>query len=99
MTIYHGVCENSVDDVAGLTYSAGVIILDHRNPARVVYRSATPLWSPASPVELHGMVDRIVFPTGIDPRSDLGSDVFDVYYGMADRCIGVGRIIVPPKLR
>jgi beta-1,2-mannobiose phosphorylase / 1,2-beta-oligomannan phosphorylase len=40
-----------------------------------------------------------VFPTGIDRRDDLGSpDRFDVYYGMADKRIGVARLDVPRVL-
>jgi hypothetical protein len=37
-----------------------------------------------------------VFPTGIDRRDDLGlPNRYDVYYGMADRRIGVARLEVP----
>jgi predicted GH43/DUF377 family glycosyl hydrolase len=37
-----------------------------------------------------------VFPTGIDRRDDLGlPNRFDVYYGMADKRIGVARLDVP----
>jgi predicted GH43/DUF377 family glycosyl hydrolase len=40
-----------------------------------------------------------VFPTAIDRRDDLGSpDRFDVYYGMADKRIGVARLDVPERL-
>jgi predicted GH43/DUF377 family glycosyl hydrolase len=40
-----------------------------------------------------------VFPTGIDRRDDLGQpDRFDVYYGMADRRIGVARLDLPEIL-
>jgi predicted GH43/DUF377 family glycosyl hydrolase len=50
-------------------------------------------------LELHGTVNRVVFPTGVDRRDDLGTpDRFDVYYGMADYRIGVARLDVPPKL-
>ena len=38
-------------------------------------------------------------PTAIDRRDDLGSpDRFDVYYGMADKRIGVARLDVPEHL-
>jgi beta-1,2-mannobiose phosphorylase / 1,2-beta-oligomannan phosphorylase len=43
-----------------------------------------------------GIVANVVFPTAIDRRDDLGSpDRFDVYYGMADKRIGVARLDVP----
>jgi hypothetical protein len=35
-----------------------------------------------------------VFPSGIDPRPDLGERVYDVYYGMSDYSIGAARIWV-----
>jgi len=48
---------------------------------------------PEGPLELHGTIDNVVFPTGIDRRDDLGRpDRFDVYYGMADNRIGVARL-------
>lgn len=46
-----------------------------------------------------GTVDDVVFPTGIDRRDDLGlPNRFDVYYGMADDCIGVARLDLPHSL-
>jgi predicted GH43/DUF377 family glycosyl hydrolase len=55
--------------------------------------------TPLLPRELHGTVDHVVFPTGIDRRDDLGRpDRIDVYYGMADNRIGVARLDVPEQL-
>jgi predicted GH43/DUF377 family glycosyl hydrolase len=55
--------------------------------------------TPKLPKERRGIVDNVVFPTGIDRRDDLGSpDRFDVYYGMADNRIGVARLDVPELL-
>lgn len=52
-----------------------------------------------SPLESHGTVANVVFPTGIDRRGDLGPpDRFDVYYVMADNRIGVARLDVPGRL-
>ena len=60
------------------------------------YRSAEPVLQPVLPQERRGTVADVVFPTGIDRRDDLGSpDRFDVYYGMADKRIGVARLDVP----
>jgi predicted GH43/DUF377 family glycosyl hydrolase len=45
------------------------------------------------------VVSNVVFPTGIDRRDDLGRpDWFDVYYGMADRRVGVARLELPVQL-
>jgi predicted GH43/DUF377 family glycosyl hydrolase len=58
--------------------------------------SAEPVLTPVLPQERRGIIDNVVFPTGIDRRDDLGSpDRFDVYYGMADNRIGVARLDVP----
>ena len=46
--------------------------------------------------KLYGVVDNVVFPTGIDPRADLGERVYDVYYGMADSSIGAARMTIDP---
>jgi predicted GH43/DUF377 family glycosyl hydrolase len=55
----------------------------------VLYGSA----EPEVPQECKGTVPKIVFPTGIDRRGDIGAqDRFDVYYGMADSRIGVARL-------
>ncbi len=76
-----------------LSYSAGAMIFSKEHPLTILYRSAEPLLTPALPQERHGTVANVVFPTGIDRRDDLGSpDRFDVYYGMADKRIGVARL-------
>jgi predicted GH43/DUF377 family glycosyl hydrolase len=55
--------------------------------------------TPELPQERQGIVANVVFPTAIDRRDDLGSpDRFDVYYGMADKRIGVARLDVPERL-
>lgn len=58
-----------------------------------------PELTPQLPKERHGVVAKVVFPTGIDRRDDLGKPArFDVYYGMADARIGVARLEVPELL-
>ena len=73
-------------------YSAGVVIHDYERPHLVSYRSPQPLFVPETEYERKGVVDNVVFPTGIDRRADLGDRVFDVYYGMADYSIGAARV-------
>jgi predicted GH43/DUF377 family glycosyl hydrolase len=54
---------------------------------------------PETDLELHGTVDSVVLPTGIDRCTDLGKpDRSDVYYGMADDRIGVATFDLPPTL-
>ena len=61
-------------------------------PDRVLYRSPKPILSPETPRERVGVVDNVVFPTGIDPRPDLADGTYDVYYGMGDHSIGAARL-------
>ena len=74
-----------------LRYSAGLIVLDAQHVDRVLYRSPEPLVVPEFGGEVHGSLNHIVFPTGIDRR---GEHEFDIYYGMADYQIGCGRLTI-----
>jgi beta-1,2-mannobiose phosphorylase / 1,2-beta-oligomannan phosphorylase len=95
MSVFHGV------DVIGdrshkplFRYSAGVVIHDLERPHRVLYRSPEPIMTPETPRERIGVVDNVVFPTGIDPRPDLGERVYDIYYGMGDYSVGAARMTI-----
>lgn len=94
LVVYHGV---RADGLGKLIYSAGMMLLQAQDPRILLYRSPTPVLTPLLPLERFGTVENVVFPTGIDRRDDLGCpDRFDVYYGMADRRIGVARLDLPP---
>jgi len=98
---YHGVSEVHDPGTPGrhLSYSAGVMVLSKEHPQVLLYRSPEPVLAPSLPQERRGVVSNVVFPTGLDRRDDLGSpDRIDVYYGMADNCIGVARLDVPAHL-
>jgi hypothetical protein len=74
-------------------------VLSQEHPRVIRYRSPQPVLTPDLPQERQGTVANVVFPTGIDRRDDLGTpDRFDVYYGMADKRIGVARLDVPESL-
>jgi beta-1,2-mannobiose phosphorylase / 1,2-beta-oligomannan phosphorylase len=93
MSLFHGV--DAIKKRHGqpaLQYSTGIMINDVVRPDRVLYRSPTPILEPVDERERVGIVDNVVFPTGIDVRSDLGERVFDVYYGMGDYSIGAVRM-------
>jgi predicted GH43/DUF377 family glycosyl hydrolase len=101
LIVYHGVSNLKPvsEDLPELTYSAGMMILDKDNPEKILFRSSQPILSPDLPQEQTGVVDNVVFPTGIDRRDDLGKpNRFDVYYGMADNRIGVARLDLPDEL-
>ncbi|MBC7997733.1 MAG: hypothetical protein IAF58_07310 [Leptolyngbya sp.] len=83
-------------------YAAGIIIHDGDEPHKITYVSPEPIIKPETKEELEGIVNNVVFPTGIVERVDLGKNigkdnevrVFDVFYGMADRLIGRFRMTI-----
>ena len=101
LLVYHGVSHEADPNVSarGLVYRAGVMILAEHDPHHILYRSPGPVLEPDDPAEQHGVVDAVVFPSGIDRRDDIGQpDRYDVYYGMADHSVGVARLTVPETL-
>jgi predicted GH43/DUF377 family glycosyl hydrolase len=101
LIVYHGVSEIDAPETDShmLRYSAGIMIFSKERPLVISYRSEEPVLTPELPDERDGIVDNVVFPTGIDRRDDLGTpDRFDVYYGMADSRIGVARLDLPDHL-
>jgi len=101
MSLFHAVDVIDEETKPKLKYSAGIVIHDLQRPNRILYRSPHPVLEPEERSEVRGMVDNVVFPTGLDPRPDLGARVFDFYYGMADYSIGSARLTVeePEELR
>jgi beta-1,2-mannobiose phosphorylase / 1,2-beta-oligomannan phosphorylase len=79
LMLYHGVSEDS------RKYRAGAVILDLKDPKRVVARTPVPILEPVMPYERDGVVPNVVFPCG---AVVIGKKLF-VYYGGADRVIGV----------
>jgi predicted GH43/DUF377 family glycosyl hydrolase len=90
LSVYHGV--DAIEDghsAARRRYAAGVMIHDVERPHIVRYQSTMPLFRPETDAELRGVVNDVVFPTGIDARPHAALDELDVYYGMADERIGL----------
>jgi predicted GH43/DUF377 family glycosyl hydrolase len=84
LEIYHGSRRAERPDEVG-AYSAGAMLLDRDNPARILRRSHEPIMQPTADFERSGFVDNVVFPTAMIERGD----ALSVYYGAADTCIGV----------
>ncbi len=91
LSVFHGV--DAVESPSGPTlyYRAGIVVHDLERPDRLVYRSVVPLIDPETPDERVGIVNDVVFPTGIDIR---GNGRYDIYYGAADARIARARIDV-----
>jgi predicted GH43/DUF377 family glycosyl hydrolase len=74
LVIYHGVSNSKV-------YSAGAVVLDLKEPGRILGRCKHPILGPEREYERRGDVNNVVFPSGacvIDRKLFL-------YYGGADR--------------
>ncbi len=78
LMFYHGI------SVTG-TYRVGAILLDLKDPTRVLSRTAVPLFQPEADYEVKGVVPKVVFPCGLIQRGD----TLYLYYGGGDAVIGV----------
>jgi predicted GH43/DUF377 family glycosyl hydrolase len=74
LAVYHGVTRSP------LTYSLGALLLDGRDPSRVLARSREPILSPETPYEREGFFGGVVFTCGLIA----GGDRVRIYYGAAD---------------
>jgi predicted GH43/DUF377 family glycosyl hydrolase len=90
LSVYHGV-DASEDLITGARhrYAAGILIHDAKRPHIIRYRSHAPFIVPETEAERRGVVNNVVFPTGIDQRPKAPIDEFDIYYGMGDERIGL----------
>jgi len=79
--IYHGVGEDMV-------YGLGAALLDLEDPAVVLRRQAEPILEPLEEWEQQGDVPNVVFSCG----QVMLPDSLRVYYGGADRAIGVATV-------
>ena len=88
LLIYHGAEKKNKKR----TYYAGVLLLDLKNPEKVIARSPPnkPLIRPVKSYEKKGFVDNVVFPTGAVPSLD-GKDLL-IYSGGADSVVSVKKI-------
>lgn len=84
LMIYHGVGSSP----SGNIYSAGAALLDLESPEIVLSRLDNPLFRPKLDWECSGDVSNVVFPEG----AVLRGNVLDVYYGGADKRIGLAKI-------
>ncbi|HTX02192.1 MAG TPA: hypothetical protein VMD07_00825 [Candidatus Acidoferrales bacterium] len=89
LSLFHGVDAVEHEGRITLCYSAGLVLHDLDQPHRVLYRSPEPVLSPDTVEERTGIVNNVVFPTGIDTKGD---GVYDVYYGAADAKVARARL-------
>ncbi len=92
LSVFHGVTGTLIpgqDLQPNVHYRAGIMVHDHSDVTKLVYRSPTPLLEPELAAERQGIVPNVCFPTAIDAHE--GNTW--VFYGMADSRIGVARLI------
>lgn len=81
LLFYHGVDQTH-------KYGLGIMFLDLQNPQEILYRSPEPILEPLEDYEKYGFVENVVYSCGAIEKDDL----YYVYYGAADRVIGVATI-------
>ena len=81
LEFYHGVDENQV-------YRLGLILFDLEDPSKIIARSREPILEPEEMYELIGDVPNVVFTCGVVEIND----TYYVYYGAADKVIGVATV-------
>jgi beta-1,2-mannobiose phosphorylase / 1,2-beta-oligomannan phosphorylase len=82
--IYHGNRQPTKSGEVG-TYATGVLLLDPRDPAKILRRTPNSIFEPTADFERHGFVPDVVFPTGIVESGES----YLIYYGAADSCTAV----------
>lgn len=89
LLLYHGVSD------PGHVYKVGAILLDLKDPTKVLGRTDIPLLEPEMDYELFGDVPNVVFPCG----AVMIKDEIYLYYGGADLVVGVARMKVKEILK
>ena len=79
---YHGVSARDKQ------YRVGAICMDINDPTKIIGRTDHPLLEPEEPYETIGIVPNVVFPCG----NVVLNDVVYLYYGGADRVVGVASV-------
>ncbi|HAE36962.1 MAG: Glycosidase-related protein [Candidatus Nomurabacteria bacterium GW2011_GWF2_35_66] len=82
LLLYHGVSRSHN------TYRIGAMLLDLKDPAIVLARTADPIFEPEEDYEKFGVVNGVVFPCGMVVRD---KKLF-IYYGGGDKVTGVATI-------
>ena len=93
LAVYHGVERTAPEPDATpssaqqvpLQYSLGALLLDARDPSRVIARSREPILEPEATYEREGFFGRVVFTCGLLTDDDR----VRIYYGAADEVTAV----------
>lgn len=86
--LYHGISEDG-------TYRVGAVLLDLKDPIKILGRTSNPILEPETLYEKKGLVPNVVFPCG---NVVLGNKLF-VYYGGGDQVVGVATVLIDQLLK
>lgn len=86
--LYHGISEENV-------YRVGAVLLDLKNPYKIIARTDNPLFEPETSYEKTGQVPDVVFPCG----AVLLEENLYIYYGGGDSVTGVAYINIKELLK
>ncbi len=81
LVFYHGVDQSRV-------YRLGAALLDLENPSKVLKRTLDPIFEPERKFEKEGNVKNVVFTCGALEKDDH----YYIYYGAADKVIGLAKV-------
>lgn len=76
LEIYHGANEQH-------RYCLGALLLDLKDPSKVIARTDTPIMEPTAPYEVSGFFGHVVFTNG----HVVDADELTIYYGAADEFV------------
>ena len=86
--LYHGISDDN-------TYRVGAVLLDIKDPVKIIGRTDSPILEPETSYEKEGVVPNVVFPCG---TALLNSTLF-VYYGGGDKVICVSTVEIKKLLK
>ncbi|KJJ86064.1 glycosidase-like protein [Candidatus Omnitrophus magneticus] len=88
LVIYHAV---NVQCAAQYVYHLGVMLLDLKDPSKIIARAKAPILSPTTNYELNGLSYAVVFTCGavVEPNKEV-----KIYYGGADtvQCLATAKL-------
>jgi beta-1,4-mannooligosaccharide/beta-1,4-mannosyl-N-acetylglucosamine phosphorylase len=89
LTLFHGAeLREPGPEGWGKTYRAGVMLLDLKDPSKIVGRCAEPILEPEPDVayENEGYRPKVIFPCGL---IDMGDGTCRIYYGASDQVMAL----------
>ncbi|MBN2281025.1 MAG: glycoside hydrolase family 130 protein [Candidatus Marinimicrobia bacterium] len=95
--IYHGIAEHFG---AASIYQGGAVLLDLKNPLKIISRSMNNFIEPREIWEMAGQVPNVVFPSGmiVEEYDEKGFAKLDshvkIYYGAADTVVGLAETTI-----